>query len=461
MIKYGVHFFMFLIALLFFVQQGLYGDASSRRNEIVDVVESVGHSVVSISTERLVVQRQRDPLFGFRGEMFNSFFSDFFDSYEQEKVEIPLGSGVIIDEEGYIVTNEHVISRASKILVLLTDGTELKATLVSSDPVNDLAILKVDPPEPLHSIKMGISDDLMVGETVVALGNPFGLGNSITTGVLSALHRSLNAGDSQIKLEYKDLIQTDALINPGNSGGALVNIDGELIGINTAILKQAQGIGFAIPVNKVKKILVSLLNFREINKVWLGIDVEKNSSSQVKGIRVVKVAEKSPAFESDVLEGDIIIKIDNHVINDVLDYKKYILQKEVGDIVELELNRSGKEKKIYVKLAKTEMPTAEKLAKDKLGIYAQELTYEIAARLGFKSTRMGILVSGVEEGGPADKVKIMAGHVIVRINQYRIRNLEELGIILNSLQMGEVIDIGLVWADVNGERRVHGGLEIR
>lgn len=447
-------------ALLIWYGNDLFGGSVLRRNEVVAVVEKVGSTVVSLSTERLVVQRHKDPFFGFRSEFFNRFFNDYFGNFEQKKVEMPLGSGVIIDESGYIVTNEHVISRASKIKVMMSDETEFDATLVSADPVNDLAILKVDLPNPLPYIEMGISSDLMIGETVVALGNPFGLGNSVTTGVLSALHRTLNFGEGNINIEYKDLIQTDALINPGNSGGPLINIEGRLIGINTAILSQGQGIGFAIPVDKVKQILVNLLNFSEINKVWFGIKA-KDADSSLGGIEVIEVEKDSPAQKAGLKEGDIITKLDNQNINSVLDYKKYILKKNVHDSVNLTLFRNMAERKATVILDKAPIPSGERLALDKLGIYVQQLTPSIANRLGVRLTRNGVLVSGVEKNSPAEMVQILAGYVIVRIGPYRITNMEELGIILNEARSGEILDIGLIWADAYGEHQGYARVKAR
>lgn len=448
-------FSFFLLLSVFFLiwkDEDLNGKPVTRKNEIVNVVEKVGPAVVSLSTERLVVQRHKDPVFGFRSEFFNRFFNDYFGNFERKMVKIPLGSGVIIDESGYIVTNEHVISRASKIKVILSDETTLNATLVNADPVNDLAILKVVSPKRLPYIEMGVSDDLMVGETVIALGNPFGLGNSVTTGILSALGRTLNFGDGNVNIEYKNLLQTDALINPGNSGGPLVNIEGKLIGINTAILSQGQGIGFAIPVDKTKEILVKLLNFRKIKKVWLGIKVEDRNSS-LDGIEIVELENDGPAKKAGIKKGDIITKLDSKKIDSVLDFEKYILNKNVNDIVNFTIYRNGNKKNVRISISKTPKPSAVKLAKEKLGLNVQELTPSIAKRLGIRSTRQGVLVSSVEKNSPAEMVQILAGYVIVRIGPYRITNIQEIGIILNEVESGEILDIGLIWADAYGEHR--------
>ncbi|MGR3218672.1 MAG: trypsin-like peptidase domain-containing protein [Candidatus Anammoxibacter sp.] len=446
--------------LILFQDTDLFGNTASRRNKVVDVVEKVRRTVVSLSTERLIVQKHLDPLFGFRSKFFNRYFDDYYGSFEQIKVETPLGSGTIIDESGYIVTNEHVISRASNIKVMLYDGTELNAKLVSSDTVNDLAILKIDTPNPLHYIEMGVSDDLMIGETVIALGNPFGLGNSVTTGVISALHRTLNFGDGKTGLEYKDLIQTDALINPGNSGGPLVNINGKLIGINAAILNKAQGIGFAIPVNNVKRTLIKLFNFRKIKKLWVGIKV-RETAAHLNGIEITNVENDSPAEKARLKTGDIISQINDQPIKDVLDYEKYILKKDVNDSINVTIYRDTIKKQVTVVLAKAPKPSGEKLALEKLGLHVQPLTAAIAKRLGIRSTRRGVLISEIEKDSPAGKAQILSGYVIDRIGPYRITTIEELGLVLNEAHSGEVIDIGLLWADSYGEHRGYARIETR
>lgn len=438
----------------------LAGSKVSRENDVVKVVRNVGPAVVTLSTERLMAQRRRDPFFGFRNELFNRFFNDYFGNFDQKKVATPLGSGVIIDEMGYIVTNEHVITRASVINVMLADETEFSATLISADPVNDLAILKIDSPKPLPFIEMGISDDLMQGETVIAMGNPFGLGTSVTTGVLSALHRTLNFGDGNINIEYKDLLQTDALINPGNSGGPLVNINGKLIGINTAVLSEGQGIGFAIPVNKVKHILVKLLDFRYIKNIWLGIKVV-NSSSVHGGVEITEVEGDSPARLAGLEKGDVISRIDGKLLGNVIDYEKYVLKKDADDSIMLTIYRDLIKMEIPVVLEKTPTPSATKLALSKIGVYVQELTESIAGRLGIRRSAQGVLISGVEKDSPADAVQILAGYVIVRIGQYRITNLQELGAVLDSVRSEEIVDIGLIWADAYGEHRGYAKVEAR
>ncbi|NQT19790.1 MAG: trypsin-like peptidase domain-containing protein, partial [Planctomycetes bacterium] len=246
--------------------------AATRRTPVVEAVEKCSPAVVNISSER-VIRQQYGPLFGHRDRMFDQLFREFRQRYHgHERLARSLGSGVIVDPSGIVVTNEHVINRASKITVTLVNGRRYEARLISSDPENDLAVLQIDAPEPLPCIQMGTSSDLMIGETIIAMGNPMGLENSVAAGVLSATDRSV-AAEGKVVLEH--LIQIDATINPGNSGGALVNINGELIGINTAIVADAQGIGFALPVDRVKNVLVNLLDYRLHKRMWLGVRLQE------------------------------------------------------------------------------------------------------------------------------------------------------------------------------------------
>ncbi len=433
---------------------------SNRRTPVVIAIEKVGPAVANISTERLITQRHVDPFFGSRSELFDQFFDDFFGQHQKQMVERPLGSGVIIDEDGYIVTNEHVVSRASKIKVRLSDGKDYEATMISSDPTSDLAVLKINSPVPLPCVKMGTSKDLMIGETVIALGNPFGLENSVTTGVLSAKNRTITFNSEYGEIKYDGLIQTDALINPGNSGGPLINIDGELIGINAAIVNQAQGIGFAIPVDKVRRALVSLFNFREINKIWFGAQVEEQGDGS-QGIVVTSVETDSPAYKAQIKVGDYISKIDSKEILDILDFEKYILKKNAGDKLEINVNRNGRQYTIDVTLEKAPIPSIEKLALEKLGLYVQDLTPQLAKQLKLWWVKSGVVISGVQKNSPAASVGIEAGHVLVYVGQYRINNIEELGALLKLMQKGDVWDVGIVWSDKFGEHQGYARLKVR
>lgn len=432
-----------------------------RRSPVVVAVEKVGPAVANISTERLVAQRHVDPFFMDRSELFREFFESFFGpGTEEKKVETPLGSGVVIDPEGYIVTNEHVISSASKIIVTLSQGPAYEARLVSSDPESDLAVLKVDSPQPLPYVEMGTSQDLMIGETIIALGNPFGFKNSVTTGVLSATDRTLTFEGKYGGIKYEGLIQTDALINPGNSGGPLVNINGELIGINTAIVSQAQGIGFAIPVDKVKEALVKLFNFQEINKVWLGAVVEGLPQGG-RGVKVKTVEKDSPAAKAGLQEEDVVLELDSRKIDNVLEFEKYLLKKEARDSLDIKLERKGREKLVRLTLQKVPAPPVEKLAREKFGIGVQELDKELAEGMGLWWLKGGVLITEVERGGPAGQVGIETGYVIISLGEYKISSLEELGTLLSRIETGKLVDIGLAWSDRLGAHRGYARLRTR
>ena len=279
----------------------------SRRNEVVEVVERVAPSVVNIAAEQTVRRRP-------------SLFDDFFFGFDQgTRKTQSLGSGVIIEAKGIILTNDHVISGASKIVATTKSGLELDCEVVGSDTDNDLAVLRVKRPgAPLPSIKLGTSSDLMIGETVVAIGNPFGLSNTVTAGVLSALGRSVQGSENQ--RVYTDFIQIDAPINPGNSGGPVVNIQGELIGIATAIIGGAQGIGFAIPVDRARRIKDDILNFGGVRAVWVGLRGRTLTSgggddAKARGFRVRAIAPGSPADKAGVRAGDQIVSVDGSPID--------------------------------------------------------------------------------------------------------------------------------------------------
>jgi len=262
---------IFIIILLLIIVKPGITRSYERRDAVVQAVEKVSPAVVNISAEQKV--RTRSP-FALRGHsFFDSFFNDFFDPswLDQKRTRKSLGSGVIIDgKRGYILTNEHVLLRTGKITVVLKDEREFEAEVVGADPDHDIAVLRIVSKDKLPDVAMGNSNDILTGETVIAIGNPFGFENTVTTGVISAQGRTVRT-DERV---YRNFIQTDASINPGNSGGPLLNINGELVGINTAIYAKAQGIGFAIPINKAKRVIDDLIKYGEVQQAWIGISVQ-------------------------------------------------------------------------------------------------------------------------------------------------------------------------------------------
>ena len=282
-----------------------------------------------------------------------NFFNDFF--YQNRNNKKSLGSGVLIDREGYIITNEHVVARASEIHVALSDKREFEARVIGADIKSDLAIIKIDSKQFLPFVSMGRSDDLMIGEQVLAIGNPFGLRHTVTTGIISALNRNIRAGKNKV---YSDFIQVDASINPGNSGGPLLNINGSLIGINTAIYQKAEGIGFAIHIDDAKRIVDELIRFGKVRRGWLGVSVQEMNSQlsrhfkldRKKGVLVVKVVNKSPADVAGLMRSDVILAIGGHEVIGKTEFQNRMASYAVDDKVRFSILRKGKTVEIDVRI---------------------------------------------------------------------------------------------------------------
>ena len=408
-----------------------------RITPVVLAVRRAAPAVVNISTERIVVRRM--PGWGAPGLPFE----DLFDWPRVPTRTRGVGSGAVVAETGYILTNAHVVDDANRIWVSLADKTRLKARLISSDPENDLAVIKVDTGKPLPYIQMGISSDLMPGETVIALGNPFGFGHTVTAGVISAVKRDIVVEGRTV---YRGLIQTDAAINPGSSGGPLVNIYGQLIGINTAIRAEAQNIGFAIPVDRVRKALVELLDFRALNHTWLGLKLRETCRPGPplrRTVSVEAVEPGSPAAKAGLEPGDALLALDGRPVHSVIDFNARLLEKRVGDVVEVTFRREERENSVDVRLAEAPRKPARQLARDRLGLVLQDLTPDLARQLRIP-LRKGLLVAEVLRGGPAAKVGIRPGDVIFQAGRYRVERLSEIGSILERLRRGQTIRLGLV-----------------
>ena len=418
--------------------------AASRRTPVVEAVEKCSPAVVNISTER-IIRQQYDDAFGFRDRMFDELFREYRNRFRpREYRSSSLGSGVIIDDTGIVVTNEHVISKASKITVTLPDKSQYEATLLSSDPDNDLAVLKIDADHPLPCVKMGISSDLMIGETVIAMGNPFGLANSVSVGVLSATDRTVS---SEGRVVLENLVQLDAPINPGNSGGPLVNINGELIGINTAIVAEAQGIGFALPVDRVKTVLASLLDYRMLKRTWLGLTLQEltpDLAEQLKlkqqGAIVTEVEANSPAAEASLRRQDLIVAIDDQPVTHPFDFQRMVLRKNAGERISVKYARNGVTKTAVLELRKVVQKSGLELAMDKLGLQLQRITPVMAKELGL-DPNIGLVVVGVVEGSPAYKAGMERGDLILRLAGRPVADVDRLGNLLEGLQTGTNVQV--------------------
>lgn len=427
----------------------------SIEDAVINVADTAGKAVVSISserTEKLQAPRryyfrspQGESPFG-EGDPFSRFFDDFFGNLPDRSFKQKgLGSGVIIDAEGYILTNEHVVSGADKITVTLSDGRELKGEIRGRDARSDLAIIKVNARN-LPTVSLGDSDNLKIGQWVVAVGNPFGFAlenpePTVTVGVISALHRTLGVMASR-NGDYSDLIQTDAAINPGNSGGPLVNLKGEIVGINVAIFSTSggyQGVGFAIPINSAKKIINRLIEGKKISYGWLGITIQDLNEELVSyfglpdknGILVAKVLENSPAQKAGMKEGDILKQFDNKPVNSTKELLSSVASTQVGKKVRVVFLRDKKQMSLEVEVAERPQDVdGEGGAPSNLetgawrGLEVEELSEKSSRQFGLQGKK-GVVIVAVEPGSLADEGGIVSGEMILEINKEPIENLAD------------------------------------
>jgi serine protease Do len=399
-----------------------------------DLTERVKPAVVNISTTKILKGRNgsgspfgRSP---FSGPFGDDFFERFFgDMPQRELKQRSLGSGFIISSDGYIFTNNHVVEQTDKILVKVSDGKEYEAKIIGSDSKTDIALIKIKPDNNLPFVEIGDSDALRVGEWVIAIGNPFGLEQTVTAGIVSAKGRVIGAG------VYDNFIQTDASINPGNSGGPLFNMAGKVIGINTAIVAQGQGIGFAIPINMAKSILDDLKTKGKVTRGWLGIsiqniteDIAKNINHKNKnGALVSDVFKGDPADIAGIKVGDIITEINGKPVKDTHELLLIIASLHVGEKATIKALRDGKE--ILFKIAVAERKDKHEIALTKkageyFGISVQEVTKDIAKQLEIPQDA-GVIVTDIEEGSPADDVGIQPNDIIAQVNKIKITSIKQ------------------------------------
>jgi len=394
-----------------------------------DLAELVSPAVVNIRTSQTVTG-----MHGLPPEFEENFGFPFNFGRGQPHKREGAGSGFVISKEGYIVTNNHVVEGMDEILVAFTDGSEHVATVIGRDPKTDIALIKVEPGDYLHPIALGNSDAIRPGDWVVAIGNPFGLEHTVTAGIVSAKHRRDVIGGS-----YDDFIQTDAAINPGNSGGPLINLAGEVIGINTAINPRANTIGFTVPINMAKLILPQLRSKGSVTRGWLGVVIqgitpELAESFELKnqeGALVSKVLPDGPAATAGIERGDVIVEFDGTAIAEWRDLPRVVAETAVDQPVDVIVIRNGNRKKFDVKVGALEEPRLAGVTEPEVsspavyGLRAQNLTPEIAQQLGLTDTR-GVVVTEIEPGSPADVAGLRRGDVIVEVNRKEIADLAEL-----------------------------------
>jgi len=400
--------------------------------------------VVNIYTTQIIERRAIAPPDDiFRFFFGDEFFKRFFEGMPRRFKRRSLGSGFIIDKKGYILTNYHVVKGASKIKVKLHDGSSYNAKIVGSDPKTDIALIKIDPKEKkLKVAPLGDSDKIKIGDWVLAVGNPFGLSYTVTAGIISAKGRVIGEGP------YDNFLQTDASINPGNSGGPLINIKGEVIGINTAIVAQGQGIGFAIPINMAKEILPQLKTRGKVIRGWLGVYIQavtpelaKSFGLKItKGAVVTQVLKGSPAEKAGLKEGDVILEYRGKEIKGVRDLPRLVAMTPPGTRVKMKIFRDGKIKTLWVKVGA--MPEEEATiphegkVKLRLGIKVQPVPPQIKEELNIEG---GVYVSSVEPGSPADEAGIQHGDIILRVNRKKIRNLSDFKRAISKIKPGEIV----------------------
>jgi serine protease Do len=447
----------------------LSGQALARGPEnIADTAEAVIDAVVNISTKQTVdisgggAMPQLPP-----GSPFEEFFEEFFKNRRGQggpggqgtpgapgrqgggEGSTPrrinsLGSGFIIDPAGFVVTNNHVIADADEVSVILNNGTTLKAEVLGRDTKTDLALLKVSSPTPLKAVKFGDSDRLRLGEWVVAIGNPFSLGGTVTAGIVSARNRDINSGP------YDNYIQTDAAINRGNSGGPLFNLDGDVIGVNTAIISPSGGsigIGFAVPSKTVVAVIDQLREFKEVRRGWLGVRIqqvtdeiaESLSIKPARGALIAGIDDKGPAKPAGIEPGDVVIKFDGKDIKEMRDLPKIVAETPVGKDVEVTIVRKGKEEKKTVRLGRLE-DTEKKVAavtkkedveekpaiKKALGLDLANLSDDLRKKYKIKDKVKGVVITGVDANSPASEKRLAPGMVIAEVQQQAVANATDL-----------------------------------
>jgi serine protease Do len=423
---------------------------------IADVAEKVIDAVVNISTSQKVEARGGGSGGGQQavpqlppGSPFEEFFEEFFKNRRGQGGEntppnrpprrvSSLGSGFVIDPSGIVVTNNHVIAESDEINVIFTDGSRLKAEVIGRDQKTDLALLRVKPSKPLKSVKFGDSDKIRLGEWVIAIGNPFSLGGSVTAGIVSARNRDIQSGP------YDNYIQTDAAINRGNSGGPLFNLDGDVIGVNTAIISPSGGsigIGFAVPSKVVQAVTGQLQQFGEIRRGWLGVKIQQVTDEiaeslnlkPVRGALVAGVDDKGPAKPAGIEAGDVIVKFDGKDIKEMRDLPRIVADTPVGRDVEVVVVRKGKEEKKTVKLgrlddaekpqpasAKSSPPEDKSVVQKTLGLGLAGITDDLRKKYSIKDTVKGVVITEVDTSSAAADKRVVPGSVIVAVEQEQV-----------------------------------------
>ncbi|MBI3358398.1 MAG: DegQ family serine endoprotease [Nitrospirae bacterium] len=421
----------------------------------VSISKAVTPAVVNISTTRIIKDNSEQGGLPFNDPLFRRFFGEGGEPFQhrrgapQQRKEQSLGSGVIVSSDGLIVTNNHVVEEADEIKVLLEDKREFKGTVVGKDKKSDIAVIRIEATH-LPTVPWSNSDNLQVGEYVVAVGNPFGLNQTVTMGIVSAIGRA-NVGIA----DYEDFIQTDAAINPGNSGGALVNIRGELIGINTAIFTRSggyMGVGFAVPSNMVRSVMDSLVKTGRVTRGWLGVSIQDITPALAKefglkdskGSLVTDIMPDSPAAKADLKRGDVIFSFTGHEIENSSHLRNMVARTGVGTKALVKIIRDKKEKEISVTLSEQPKEVAEKgeekeAESGSFGISVQDVTPDMAEQFNLDPKEKGVIVVQIEEGSLAEEAGLREGDLIIEINRKPVLDLKSYERLFTKIKKGEAV----------------------
>ena len=437
-----------LFLIVAFLTFGWTASAAAQPPDFVSLAEQLKPAVVNIGTAKTV--KPKAPMYpgpqGPGGDMFEEFFERFFRNAPQSPhKQRSLGSGFIISQDGYILTNDHVVDGADEIKVKLSDGREFTGEIRGLDPKLDLALIKIDAGEDLPVARLGDSEEIKVGEWVMAIGNPFGLEQTVTVGIVSAKGRVIGAGP------YDDFIQTDASINPGNSGGPLFNMQGEVIGINTAIVAQGQGIGFAIPVNMAKQIIPQLRDEGRVTRGWLGVTVQALNKELAEsfdldtthGALVNEIIEDSPADKAGLKRGDIIVEYDGKQVDELNDLPRLVAATPVDETVKVKVFRDGKERTINVKIGRLDDGEMALAADDEetggaLGLTVANVTPELVERYSLESDQ-GILITKIDPEGPAAEANLRVGDLVVEADGKEVGSVKEFEELVGKMKSGKVL----------------------
>ncbi len=448
--RFGDICLMAIFLVIATVSQGICDSGSGFPRSFADLADKVKPAVVNISTTATVTV-PGNPFKQFFGPNEQGPFGDFFHHYfqnmpDKKMKQQSLGSGFIIDRDGFIITNNHVVDNAEEIKVKVADGREFTAKVVGRDAKTDLALIKITPAhEDLPVLVLGDSGRMRVGDWVLAVGNPFGLEHTVTQGIISATGRVIGSGP------YDDFLQTDAPINPGNSGGPLVNLSGEVIGINTAIVSSGQGIGFAIPSDLAKSVITQLKEKGKVVRGWMGVAIQTVTPElaksfgmkEAKGALVSEVAPGGPAEKGGVKTGDIIVAFDGKKIRSANDLPLIVAETPVGKSVDVAIIRNGREEHVTVRVEElTEKIAAAESTRttpvQSFGMKVENITPQLKQQLGI-SEKSGVVVTGVEQGSVAAEAGIQANDVILEVNRKHVRNVGEYEAAMKKAQKGQPV----------------------